>query len=125
MIASSLKAGTSWVQTIVFKLLFPDEKKAPGPMPELSPWVDLRVPERKAKMERIEAQKHRRFLKTHLPLDALPYHKNVKYVYVVRSGLDIFMVGLCSDSLTLVVVPLPLSLQTNKILKTTVSDASL
>ena len=63
-------------------------------MPELSPWVDLRVPERKAKMERIEAQKHRRFLKTHLPLDALPYHKNVKYVYVVRSGLDIFMVSL-------------------------------
>ena len=39
----------------------------------------------------IEAQRHRRFLKSHLPLDGLPYHANVKYLIVARDPRDVFM----------------------------------
>jgi aryl sulfotransferase len=31
----------------------------------------------------LEAQEHRRFIKTHLPLDGLPYFPQVKYIRVV------------------------------------------
>jgi aryl sulfotransferase len=37
---------------------------------ELSPWLDLRVPPKEVKLPAVEAQTHRRFIKTHLPLDA-------------------------------------------------------
>src|SRR5262249_51890118 len=40
--------------------------------------------------ERARAQTHRRFLKTHLPIDALPYAPEAKYIYVARDGRDAF-----------------------------------
>jgi hypothetical protein len=38
--------------------------------------------------ERPEAQMHRRFLKTHLPLDALVFALQAKYIYIARDGRD-------------------------------------
>src|SRR5215470_6703817 len=38
-----------------------------------------------------EAQTHRRFLKSHLPLDALPIFDEVKYIHVARDGRDACM----------------------------------
>jgi hypothetical protein len=40
-------------------------------------------------LEGIAAQKHRRFLKTHLPIDALVFSPKAKYLYVVRDGRDV------------------------------------
>ena len=42
-------------------------------------------------MARLEAQAHRRFIKSHLPLDALPYFPQVRYIVVVRDPRDVFM----------------------------------
>jgi aryl sulfotransferase len=42
-------------------------------------------------LERLEAQKHRRFVKSHLPLDALPYWDDVRYIAVGRDTRDVFM----------------------------------
>ena len=42
-------------------------------------------------LEGLEAQSHRRFLKSHLPLDGLPYQSKVKYLVVCRDGRDIGM----------------------------------
>lgn len=39
----------------------------------------------------LAAQNHRRVLKTHLPLDGLPYDPHVKYVFVGRDARDVFM----------------------------------
>ena len=65
----------------------------PGPeevdVATLSPWVDLRVPPKAEKLAAIEAQRHRRFLKTHLPVDALVFSPQAKYIYVGRDGRDI------------------------------------
>jgi aryl sulfotransferase len=40
-------------------------------------------------LETVNAQQHRRFLKTHLPLDALVFSPKAKYLYVARDGRDV------------------------------------
>ncbi len=89
VITTAYKAGTTWMQGIVASLLFGDAP--PKPVPELSPWVDLRVPPLAETMAALEAQTHRRFLKSHLPLDGLPYDPEARYVCVGRHGPDVFM----------------------------------
>ena len=39
----------------------------------------------------LDAQTHRRFIKTHTPLDGVPRHDEVTYVVVVRHPLDVAM----------------------------------
>lgn len=39
----------------------------------------------------LAAQTHRRFVKSHLPLDATPYFDQVKYIVVARDARDVFM----------------------------------
>src|SRR5918993_1920774 len=68
VISTYARSGTTWTQQIVAQLLF-------GPDPnlevaEMSPWLDLRVPPKEVKLLMVEAQTHRRFLKTPLPGDA-------------------------------------------------------
>ena len=87
IIASYAKSGTTWLQQIVSEMIF--DGQAPGAVGELSPWVDLRVPPREVKLPAIEAQSHRRFLKTHLPVDALNFAPKAKYLYIGRDGRDV------------------------------------
>lgn len=89
VIATYPKCGTTWTQRIVSLLIF----QSPEPkLMALSPWIDERFlgsPEET--QSRIEAQTHRRYLKSHLPFDALPHHAQVKYIHVARDGLDAMM----------------------------------
>ena len=55
----------------------------------MSPWLDLRVPPKEVKLPVVEAQTHRRFLKTHLPVDALVFSPKAKYIYIGRDGRDV------------------------------------
>jgi aryl sulfotransferase len=87
VIATYGKSGTTWMQQIIGQLLFggdPDIEVA-----ALSPWLDLRVPPKKEKLPVVEAQAHRRFIKTHLPVNALVFSPRAKYVYVGRDGRDV------------------------------------
>lgn len=89
VIATYPKCGTTWTQRIVSLLLF----QSPEPKPiNQSPWIDNRFTQDPVEIQaRIEAQTHRRFLKSHLPFDALPRHAQVKYIHVARDGLDALM----------------------------------
>ena len=82
------KAGTTWVQQIIAQFVFNGETEG-MPVGDISPWLDLRLPPLEAKLPDIIAQKHRRFLKTHLPVDALVYEPKAKYIYIARDGRDI------------------------------------
>lgn len=87
VIATYAKAGTTWMQQIIAQLLFegdPDLEVA-----EMSPWMDLRVPPKEVKLPFVESQTHRRFLKTHLPVDALRFSPKAKYIYIGRDGRDV------------------------------------
>ena len=55
----------------------------------MSPWLDLRVPPKAVKLAAVEAQTHRRFIKTHLPVDALVFSPKAKYIYIGRDGRDV------------------------------------
>ncbi len=78
------------MQRIVGLLVF--QTPEPRPVMEISPWIDRRFPEPiEALVARIEAQDHRRFLKSHLPFDGLPIYDEVKYIHVARDGRDACM----------------------------------
>lgn len=86
-IATYAKSGTTWVQQIVAQMLFNGDPNLA--VAEMSPWVDLRVPPKQVKLPMLEAQTHRRILKTHLPVDALVYSDKAKYIYIGRDGRDV------------------------------------
>src|SRR5262249_9175181 len=52
-------------------------------------WVDIRVAFPAEVRPMLEAQLHRRVLKTHLPVDALVYSPKAKYLYIGRDGRDV------------------------------------
>ena len=87
VIATYGKSGTTWTQQIVAQLLF--NGSADTEVANLSPWLDLRVPPKEVKLAEVEAQTHRRFIKTHLPVDALVFSPKVKYLYIARDGRDV------------------------------------
>lgn len=87
VIATYAKSGTTWLQQIVSQLIFDGRKDLP--VAEMSPWLDLRVPPKEVKLPEVEKQTHRRFLKTHLPVDALVFSPKAKYLYIGRDGRDV------------------------------------
>ncbi len=87
VISTYAKSGTTWMQQIISQLLF--EGRTDLPVAEMSPWVDLRIPPKEVKLPEIEKQQHRRFLKTHLPVDALVFSDTAKYIYIGRDGRDV------------------------------------
>jgi aryl sulfotransferase len=68
VIATYEKAGTTWTQQIVSQLVF--QGAADVAVQAISPWLDLRLPPAPEKLAMLDAQRHRRFVKTHLPVDA-------------------------------------------------------
>jgi hypothetical protein len=88
VISTPAKCGTTWAQMICALLVFGDAR-LPAPLTELSPWLDIRT-ERLADVRRtLAAQRHRRFIKTHTPLDGLPQDERVTYVCVGRDPRDV------------------------------------
>jgi aryl sulfotransferase len=87
VISTRSKSGTTWMQMIC-ALLVLGTPELPAPLPELSPWVDHRIEPVADVFARLEAQRHRRFVKTHTPLDGIPMDPRAVYVVVGRHPLD-------------------------------------
>ena len=89
IIASPYKSGTTWLQSIVAHLLF--EGELPASLAELSPWLEANYHDLEALQQTLEQQRHRRFIKSHLPLDALPWDHQRSFLYIARDGRDVAM----------------------------------
>jgi aryl sulfotransferase len=87
VIASYSKSGTTWVQQIVAQLLWQGAEHLN--VAQMSPWLDCRFPSNEEKLAVVAAQAHRRFIKSHLPVDALVFSPQAKYIYVGRDGRDV------------------------------------
>jgi hypothetical protein len=87
VISTRSKTGTTWVQMICALLIFqtPD---LPAPLGQLSPWLDHLTAPRDEVYARLEAQPHRRFIKTHTPLDGIPLDPRATYIVTARHPLD-------------------------------------
>src|SRR6266496_703389 len=71
IISTPPKCGTTWTQMIC-ALLILQEPELPLPLDTLSPWIDMVTRARTDVFADLEAQTHRRFIKTHTPLDGIP-----------------------------------------------------
>ena len=87
VVANYAMSGTSWVQQIVAQLVFNGDPEVS--IADISPWVDLRAGPVLARLAVLAAQKHRRILKTHLPVDALRFSPKARYIHVARDGRDV------------------------------------
>lgn len=88
IISSWMKSGTTWLQQIIAQLIFANGKY--NHINDISPWVDTTCNQKKEfVLKKIEAQTHRRFLKTHAPASAMNIYKEVRYIYIARDGRDV------------------------------------
>jgi hypothetical protein len=87
VISTRTKHCTTWMQMIC-ALLVMRTPELPAPLAELSPWLDWLVLDHDRVLSALDAQTHRRFIKTHTPLDGLPLDPRAMYVVVARDPLD-------------------------------------
>ncbi len=88
VISTPSKCGTTWMQTIVGMLLL-DRTDLGAPIGTLSPWLDMLIRTDDEVFGLLERQTHRRFIKTHTPLDGIPSLATVTYLAVIRHPLDV------------------------------------
>jgi aryl sulfotransferase len=93
LVCTAAKCGTTWTQMIC-ALLVHQTPRLPQPLTRLSRWVErLAQPIEDVEAE-LAAQTHRRVLKTHTPLDGLPYFDDAAYVVCGRDPRDAFLSGI-------------------------------
>ena len=87
VISTPPKCGTTWMQTLCAMLVL-DTVELPAPLSEISPWLDMQTNDPVAIRARLDAQQHRRIIKTHTPMDGLPFDERVTYICVGRDPRD-------------------------------------
>ncbi len=87
VISTRSKSGTTWVQMICALLIF-QTPELPGAARRCRPgWTGLMRAARGG-LARLAAQPHRRFIKSHTPLDGIPIDPRATYIVVARHPLD-------------------------------------
>lgn len=90
IISTPPKCGTTWTQMICALLIF-QKTGFELKLRDYTPWLDAPLKPIAEVLGVLEAQTHRRFIKTHTPLDGLPYFENVIYLFVARDPRDAFV----------------------------------
>ncbi|HEY1751376.1 MAG TPA: sulfotransferase domain-containing protein [Caulobacteraceae bacterium] len=89
IVVTAPKCGTTWTQMLCALLLH--GPRLPAPLTRLSPWLDRLSTPIEALVAELDAQAGRRIVKTHTPLDGLPYFEAVSYVFCGRDPRDAFL----------------------------------
>ncbi|MEO7429488.1 MAG: sulfotransferase domain-containing protein, partial [Acidimicrobiales bacterium] len=88
VISTPPKCGTTWMQMQCALLLF-RTADLPAPLAKLSPWLEMNTRPLDEVRADLEAQTHRRFIKTHTPLGGVPWEERVTYLHVSRDPRDV------------------------------------
>lgn len=84
------KCGTTWMQTIVTFLVF-GKSELPFVPAERSPWFDCVLAPIEETLATLSQDEERRIIKTHTPLDGVPFSESTQYIGVYRDPRDAFM----------------------------------
>lgn len=87
VISTPAKSGTTWMQSVVGMLVL-GRVDLGGPISTISPWLDGTTHSDSEVFAALEQQDHRRFVKTHTPLDGIPRRDDVTYITMARHPLD-------------------------------------
>lgn len=90
IISTPPKCGTTWTQMICALLIF-QTAKLERKLSDYTPWLDMAVQPIEEVLGVYQGQTHRRFIKTHTPLDGIPYFDEATYLFVARDPRDAFM----------------------------------
>jgi aryl sulfotransferase len=88
IISTPHKCGTTWTQVICGLLIFGHSDF--GHIDLVSPVPELISISYKEMLAKLNDQKHRRFIKTHTPLDGLPFYPYCTYLSVYRDPRDVY-----------------------------------
>ena len=88
IISTPPKCGTTWTQMMCALLIF-QTTTLDRPLTQISPWIENQTESLESVAATVDAQRHRRFLKSHTPFDFLPNDPNVKYICVARDPRDV------------------------------------
>src|SRR4051812_32121546 len=75
------KCGTTWMQTMVASLLWP-AGDLPGAVYDVSVWLEANFEPVEVTLARLDAQTHRRVIKSHTPADCIPMFDTGRYIVV-------------------------------------------
>jgi len=89
IVTTAPKCGTTWTQMLCALLLH--GPALPAPLSRISPEFDRLAVPVEALMDELDAQAGPRIIKTHTPLDGLPYFENVRYLHCARDPRDAFL----------------------------------
>jgi aryl sulfotransferase len=87
VISAPIKCGITWVQMICALLIF-QRRTFPTTLDLISPWLDMLTRSLADVVSDLDTQQHRRFVKSHTPLDGLPFNEQVTYICVARDPRD-------------------------------------
>lgn len=88
VVSTPPKSGTTWTQAIV-ALLISGDPQVDAQTSMKSPWIDINIRDIDEVMARLEAQDHRRQVKTHTPFDGIPVWPELRYITVYRHPIDV------------------------------------
>ncbi len=88
VISTPPKCGTTWTQMMCALLIF-QTTTFDRSLDLISPWLDMLTRPLDSVVADLGAQTHRRFIKTHTPLDGLPFDERVTYIGVARDPRDV------------------------------------
>lgn len=89
IVTTAPKCGTTWTQMLCALLLH--GPALPVSLSRLSPEFDRLAVPVEALMDELDAQAGPRIIKTHTPLDGLPYFEEVRYLHCARDPRDAFL----------------------------------
>lgn len=89
VVCTPVKSGTTWTQMLC-ALLVHQSPTFPRPLNELTRWLERNREPLDETIAAYEAQTHRRIVKTHTPIDGIPWDPEVSYVFCGRDPRDVF-----------------------------------
>jgi len=88
VVSTPPKSGTTWVQGIL-ALLISGDPDVDADVTVNAPWIDINTRDVSEMMDKLDAQKQRRQVKTHTPLDGIPVWPNLRYISIYRHPIDV------------------------------------